>query len=103
MSQLSARMNRAGSSSVGAGGGGGGGGGDGSDGSAAGSGGAGREGGDGGGGGGGGRKARGVEVTEAEIASLRRQMKAATQVSLLVPLLLSFVYFEDLNIGACLS
>lgn len=79
-------MNRVGSSSVGAGGGGGHVGGGGSDGSAASSGGAGREGSDGGGGGGG-SKARGAEVTEAEIASLRRQMKAATQVGLLADLL----------------
>lgn len=74
VSQLSARMNRVSSSSVGAGGGGGGGG-DGADSRVAGSSGAGRESGDGSGG-----KARGAEVTEAEIASLRRQMKAAAQV-----------------------
>ena len=77
VSQLSARMNRVSSSSVGAGGGGGGGGsGGGGDSHMAGSSGAGRESGDGGGG----KAARGAEVTEAEIASLRRQMKAAAQV-----------------------
>lgn len=68
-------MAAAGASGSGGGVGGGGGGGDGS--SVGGSSGAGWEGGDGGG-----SKARGAEVTEAEIASLRRQMKAATQVSL---------------------
>lgn len=81
VSQLSARMNRAASSSVPGGGGGAssrssGGGAVGGGNSGADSGGAGWEGGDGGG-----RNVRGAEVTEAEIASLRRQMKAATQVS----------------------
>lgn len=82
VSQLSARMNRAGSSSVPAAGEGGaassrssgaGAAGDGS--GVADSSGAGWEGSESGG-----RNARGAEVTEAEIASLRRQMKAATQV-----------------------
>lgn len=71
VSQLSARMSRAGSSSVAPAGGGGG------DGSASGNGGVGVEG-DGRGSSG----ARGSEVTEAEMKSLRRQMKAATEVSL---------------------
>lgn len=73
-------MNRAGGSIVAAAGSGAGGGGVGGDGSSVGgSSGDGWEGGDGGG-----SKARGAEVTEAEIASLRRQMKAATQVSLMM-------------------
>lgn len=72
VSQLSARMNRSGGSSVATSGGGGGGGGGSSVGGSSGTA---WEDGDGGG-----NKARGAEVTEAEIASLRRQMKAATQV-----------------------
>lgn len=72
VSQLSARMSRAGSSSVAPAGGSGG---DGS--SASGNGGVGVER-DGRGSSG----ARGSEVTEAEMASLRRQMKAATEVNL---------------------
>lgn len=84
VSQLSARVNRAGSTSVP--GGGGGASGRSSGGGAAGEGGGGADGGGAGWEGGdssGGRNARGAEVTEAEIASLRRQMKAATQVSCL--------------------
>lgn len=70
-------MNRSGGSSVSTGGSGGGTGAGGS--SVGGSSGTGWEDGDGGG-----NKARGAEVTEAEIASLRRQMKAATQVRLII-------------------
>lgn len=100
VSQLSARMNRAGSSSVPPTGGGGGassrssgGGGAPGDGSSVpDSSGAWWEGGDSGG-----RKARGAEVTEAEIASLRRQMKAATQVSCCTCL-----FFTQLSISTAL-
>eukprot|EP00752_Nemacystus_decipiens_P003002 g2785.t1 len=73
VSQLSARMNRAGASSV-TGGGGIGAAGDDSGRAKSGGTGTGWEGGDSVG-----RNARGAEVTEAEVASLRRQMKAATQ------------------------